>query len=459
MNYNWTPLISTGIIAGLIIVSNILRKKVDFIRRGLVPTAVIAGFILMFLRNFGVLNMDVAFLEQLTYHGIAIGFIAMSLRVARPESKAGRYIGAKSGALIVSTYLVQGIVGLVITIGLAYTVMPAMFKAAGILLPMGYGQGPGQANNVGSSYEALGFVGGRSFGLAIAAAGYICACVVGVIYLNYIVRKKLVTRGNPDEIRGSVNIDTFQDENELPISESVDKFSIQAALVIFVYLLTYLLTLGITKGLEAVAPGFAATVNSLLWGFNFILGSMVAMATRAGLSFAYKKNILHQQYQNTYLLSRLSGLAFDVMIVAGIGSIEAEQLTGLWVPFILLAIAGGIVTFYFIKHIAAMIYPDYYYEGIVSMYGMLCGTISSGVLLLREIDPELRTPAANNLITGSSYGIIFGAPMLILINLAVASTTMLFVTFGILAVYLVLLYLFIKNFNGKTKAANHNPPT
>ncbi len=452
MNYNWSPLVSIGIIAALIIFSNILRRKVGFIRRGLVPTAVIAGFILMFLRNFQVLKMDVMFLEQLTYHGIALGFIAMALRVERAESKAAKYIGAKSGALIVSTYLVQGIVGLIITIGLAYTVMPTMFKAAGILLPMGYGQGPGQANNVGSSYEALGFVGGRSFGLAIAAAGYICACVVGVIYLNYIVRKKLVVRGNPDEIRGSVTIETFQDEEELPVSESVDKFSIQAALVLFVYLLTYLVTLGITSGLEAVAPGFAKTINSLLWGFNFIIGSVVAMLTRSLLGFATKKGILHTQYQNTYLLSRLSGLAFDVMIVAGIGSIEMEQLSGLWLPFILLAIAGGVVTFFYIKHIAAMIYPDYFYEGIVSMYGMLCGTISSGVLLLREIDPELRTPAANNLITGSSYGIVFGAPILILINLAVASTLMLFVTLGILAVYLVLLYFFIRDFK-REKAA------
>ena len=30
--------------------------------------------------------------------------------------------------------------------------MPSMFQAAGLLLPMGYGQGPGQANNIGIEY-------------------------------------------------------------------------------------------------------------------------------------------------------------------------------------------------------------------------------------------------------------------------------------------------------------------
>ncbi len=55
---------------------------------------------------------------------------------------------------------------------------------------MAYGQGPGQANNVGTTYETLGMDGGRSFGLSLAAVGYLVACVVGVIYLNILNSKK-----------------------------------------------------------------------------------------------------------------------------------------------------------------------------------------------------------------------------------------------------------------------------
>lgn len=77
------------------------------------------------------------------------------------------------------------------------------------------------------------------------------------------------------------------------------------------------------------------------------------------------------------------------------------------------------------------------------MYGMLTGTISSGVLLLREIDPDFETPAANNLLTGSSFAIVMGAPMLLLIGLAPVSTRMTFITLGLLVVYLIPLLLFI----------------
>ena len=449
----WSPIVQTGIIAGLILLANVMRRKIPAIRNTMIPTAVLAGFILLGLRSVVDVGIGTEFLEVLTYHALALGFIAMSLRIPTKETGSGAIIGSKSGALIVSTYLVQALVGLVISIGLAYTVMPDLFKASGILLPMAYGQGPGQANNVGTTYQALGMTGGRSFGLSLAAAGFLCACVVGVICLNVFQRKGIITRRkNSAQRSGSVTVDIFQDQNEIPISESVDKLSIQVALVVLVYLLTYLLTWGITALLQAVAPGLAATVSTLLWGFNFIIGSVVAMGCRALFNGLRKAKVMGRQYQNNYLLSRISGLAFDVMIVAGIASINIEDLSGYWLPFLLMAVAGGVTTYLYLWYMCRKIYPDYHLEGFLSMYGMLTGTISSGVLLLREVDPDFETPAANNLISGSSFGIMFGAPVLLLVSIAAKSDLMVFVAFGLVILYLIGLLLFIKKVGkGKKK--------
>ncbi len=440
----WNPIIQFGIIAFLILLANVLRRKIPAVQASLMPTAVLAGFILLLLRTSGILKIDVEFLEMLTYHMIALGFIALSLRVPEKTSEATPMIGSKSGALIVSTYLVQATVGLVISLVLAYTVMPGFFKAGGILLPMAYGQGPGQANNVGTTYEALGMAGGRSFGLSLAAMGYLCACTVGVIYLFVMNRQgKLKHIKDKDYISGSVTIDTYQDDNEIPIAESVDKLSVQMALVLLLYLLTYLITDGITNLLQAISPGLVKSVGTLLWGFNFIIGSMIAVGCRVLFSSLKKLKWMNRQYQNNYLLSRLSGLAFDFMIVAGIASINIDDLSGLWLPFILMAVAGGVVTLLYLRFMCEKLYPGYVYEGFLSMFGMLTGTISSGVLLLREIDPELKTPASNNLVTGSSFGIIFGIPMLILISFAAKSDTTVFLALGFILLYLAALLLFI----------------
>ncbi len=434
-----------GVIAGTIMFANLLRRKLPFVKRALMPIAVLAGFLLLILRNVNLFKIDATFLEMITYHCIAIGFIALSLRVPDLDSKngVGRLTAPKSGALIVSTYLVQGLVGLVVSIGLAYTFMPNLFMAAGVLLPMGYGQGPGQANNVGGMYEALGFVGGRSFGLSIAAAGFLCACIVGIIYLNWLVRKGIIRLSSKEMNDEFVSVDKFQDKGEIPIAESIDRFSIQFALVLVVYLLTYLLLRGLSAVVGRFLPGLSDTLLPLFWGFNFIVGALLAILLRVLFGRLKKTKLMTRQYQNNYLLSRISGLAFDIMIVAGIASIEIKDLSGLWVPFFLMAVLGGIVTFYYLRFVCRKIYPDYFYEGMVSMYGMMTGTISSGVLLLREIDPDFETPAANNLLTGSSFAILMGAPLLILIGLAPVSKLMTFVTFGLLIVYVASLLLFI----------------
>ncbi len=448
----WNMVIQVGIISGLILLANILRRKVPFVRQSLLPTAVLAGFILLLLRTFDWMPIDTVFLEKLTYHALALGFIALSLRVPEKTAENSALIGSKSGALIVSTYLVQAITGLVISLVLAYTVMPDLFKASGILLPMAYGQGPGQANNVGSTYEALGMAGGRSFGLTLSAIGYLCACVAGVVYLNILHRKKKISRAaDKEEVSGSVTVDMFQDKNEIPVSESIDRLSVQFALVALVYLLTFLAIHGITALLKTVSPGLAQTVSTLLWGFNFIVGSLLAVICRSVFGQLRKTKVMNHQYQNNYLLSRISGLAFDLMIVAGIASIDIRDLTGYWLPFILMAVIGGVITFVFLLYMCRRLYPGYEYEGFFGMFGMLTGTLSSGVLLLREVDLELKTPASNNLITGSSFGIAFGIPMLLLISFAPKDTWTAFATVGLASAYLIALLLFIFKAGKKKK--------
>ncbi|MBQ8572078.1 MAG: hypothetical protein IJ451_01260 [Ruminococcus sp.] len=440
----WNPIIQVGIIAALIILSNILRRKVKFIKNSLMPTAVIAGFILLAIKSTGIINIDPIFLEKITYHSLGFGFIALSLKVPEKDTSETALTGAKSGALIVGTYLVQAVAGLIITMTLAYTFMPDLFKASGVLLPMAYGQGPGQANNIGTLYEQSGMAGGKSFGLSLAAMGFLCACVCGVIYLNVLSKKgKLKRVKDKRNISGSVTVDAYQHANEIPIAESIDKFSIQFALVGMVYLLTFLLTLGIESLAGLISDGLKNTVSSFVWGFNFILGSLVAIIVRSCITGLRKTKLMTRQYQNNYLLSRISGLAFDLMIITGIASIDISDLKGYWVPFILLSVVGGLVTFLYLKFLCNKIYPNYKYEAFLGMFGMLTGTISSGVLLLREIDPEFETPASNQLVVGSSFGIAFGFPVLILVKYAANGDTAVWIALALASFYLAALTLFM----------------
>ncbi|MCL2488045.1 MAG: hypothetical protein FWE80_05110 [Oscillospiraceae bacterium] len=452
----WNFLLEMGAIAGVLLIANVLGRKVPFIRKSLMPTAVLAGFLMLVMRICGLDPIYSATLDMITYHGIALGFIALSLRIPPPkQTGADRLTGPKSGALIVSCYTLQGAIGLVISLGLGYTVMQQFFKGSGVLLGIAYGQGPGQANNIGTMYERdFGFAGGKSFAMSLAAVGYLVACVIGVIYLNVLRRKGIFKKSDTEAESGSIAVDTFQDKGEIPIAESVDRFSLQMALILGVYLLSYFLIHGIGLLMDKLGVNMP-DIMTLLWGFNFIVGALLAMLVRAIFNKLRKNKLMTRQFQNNYLLSRFSGFAFDLMIITGIASINIEELEGMWAPFVLMAVAGAVATFLHLRFMCKKLYKDYFYEGFVSMFGMMTGTISSGVLLLREIDPMFTTPAANNLLTGSGTAIMFGAPMLALVSMAPQSDVMSWLVLGILIVYTSLLVLFMTKAKLKEKA--HTP--
>lgn len=116
----WSPIIQIAIVAGVILLANVMRRKIALIRNAMIPTAVLAGFIMLAGKFIGIIQVNVEYFEMLTYHAIAIGFIAMSLRTPEDNDlEVGKHIGAKSGAIIVSTYMVQGTIGLLVSLGLA----------------------------------------------------------------------------------------------------------------------------------------------------------------------------------------------------------------------------------------------------------------------------------------------------------------------------------------------------
>ena len=159
-----------------LLAASLVKKSMKVLRESLMPTSVLAGFLLlgvsgvymafsgqsMFQSNFmGGNGFDI--LETITYHTLALGFIASTFESSGDKGSKERKIEIfNTGIATVSTYLVQAITGIGLTI-LISMFMTEIFPAAGMILPFGFGQGTGQAMNYGSIYETdYGFVGGSN---------------------------------------------------------------------------------------------------------------------------------------------------------------------------------------------------------------------------------------------------------------------------------------------------------
>ena len=157
-------------------------------------------------------------------------------------------------------------------------------------------------------------------------------------------------------------------------------------------------------------------------------------------------------YINNYMMSRLSGLFFDIMIVAGIAAIDWQNLEGLLWPLIIICTLGGVGTFFYIKFICKKVFPEYEHEAFFSIFGMLTGTASTGMILLREIDPNFETPAANNLVLQQVPAIAFGAPLLLLMTFAAESLTNSLIVLGIVtAMFIVYNMITLRKYIFKKK--------
>ena len=74
------------------------------------------------------------------------------------------------------------------------------------------------------------------------------------------------------------------------------------------------------------------------------------------------------------------------------------------------------------------------------MFGMLTGTASTGIILLREIDGEFKTPAADNMVYQNFPAIVFGFPLMLLATLAPARP---WLTLGILIAFFAVMNLIL----------------
>ena len=440
----WGPFNLMAVLLCALLAASLIKKNVKILRESLIPTSVLGGTILllmsviyklctglhMFESNFYGGNGS-TILEIITYHALALGFIASTFTDSKNTLGKERQVEIfNTGLTTVSSYMVQAIVGMGFTM-LISKFIKEIFPVSGVLLCFGFGQGTGQALNYGNIYETqYGFIGGKSFGLTIAAFGFLCASFGGVFYLNYLRRS-----GKVDAIiKRNTTIRTEKNANDdtIPVFESMDTLSVQLAFVMGAYLITYL----VMFVLGNLLPGLKAVI----YGFNFLLGVLAATVTKSFVYKLYDKKVLKKKYMNTFLMTRIRNFFFDLMVVAGIAAIQIDALGNyLWI-LIVLGLLGLCGTYMYNHFVAKVLFKDYSQEQFLGMFGMLCGTASTGIILLREVDPDFNSPVADNMVYQNFPAILFGFPLMILATMAPEQPTLCMV---ILVAYFIVLNIIL----------------
>lgn len=423
-NYDavWGFMVQLGLLLLFLMVGNILRRVVPLFRKCLVPSALLGGALLLvvdiIVKQFGVTMVDNRIMQVITYHCLAIGFAAMSLKTEKSNHKTNRAQVVEFGALQGGTYMLQASVGLGITLILFLLTRygdHVISYICGLILPLAYGQGPGNALSWDINFTntpAAQFAGNGSFGLSLASIGFVVASVFGVLHIN--IYKK---RGSLFVRKGNISrtMEIGSEESEIPDNESVDKFTIQAGFVALAYAISF--------GFMCLLGILSDFTNSIAWGFNFLWASLAAMLIRFVVKQLRKHKWMHREYINNYQMDRISGFAFDLMIVAGVAAIEINDIKNYILPIVILSVIGTVITYVYIRLVAKECFKGFEHEFFLMSFGTLTGTASNGMILMKEVDPGLRTPTSSLYILSNFPAMVMIAPLLLLLGFAGRSLT------------------------------------
>lgn len=445
MDFPWSFFIHLGIIALALLIATFLRTKIKFLQKYLIPNSLTAGFLLLFFYNYlgPFFNLSGEELGPVVYHLLNLSFIAMSLRKTVKAPKTGKRISGMVVGLL-SAYGIQATLGLLLTFIFISTLYPDLFPAIGFLIPLGFAMGPGQAYAIASAWEPLGFQGAGSLALTFAALGFVWACFGGFYLINKGIRKGWLKKEDAnardrEEVKKGIYPRDYQKVPGSFLSteaEAIESLAYNLGYVFFIYLVVFAF-LKLLTFLLSFAGNLGNDLAVNLWGLAFIFCGIISILFRR-LFTALKIDYTI----DNHTLTRFSGASVDFMVAASFGAISIVVVTTYWLPLLVMSTLAGLATFFMIPWMCSRMFDEHRFQRAMILYGADTGTLSTGLVLLRVIDPEFETPVAGDYMYASAFVFILAIPMILQINLPAygysRGNPMLFwISFGICLLYAV----------------------
>ena len=406
----WDIIIYLILIGMTLFVGKFLKTTIPFLNKIVLPTALLGGIVGLLLSSEvipGSYVIDKVMMEAIVYHALAIGFISLALKDKQVENKRKVW---STGMIITSSYALQGFLGILLVL----LFFSPTFIGAGMLLPLGFGQGPALAISFGSQWSHLLNGHGVALGASFAFLGFLWGGIIGVIAINIFARKKGIPKPAIYDEKPT-SIETIQIETVKEISV-LDGLTTQVVVISVIYGLVWL-TLMILQGVLLPIGNIGKTIFDLLSGFNFVIGIGYALLYKLILKqFARKgKNIRFMT--NNYTLSNISSTAFNYMIAGGVLTITVSFFRDYGVLLLVVSTVGGLMTLLYTRFITYRVYPKFKEEYFVALFGNLTGVASTGIALLKGLDPKLETPVAEELVLGAGTAMLMALPLFVILML------------------------------------------
>lgn len=289
----------------------------------------------------------------------------------------------------------------VLGLGLTALLLMPIFGVApafGNLLEIGFQGGHGTVGGMSESMIQYNWADGIALGYTVATVGMILGVVVGIILINWAVRKGYVDHArdaksaDKADQMGIYKPESAPDAGRQTVqADSIDSLAWHIALIGLAILIGW----GILEGLlaaEKLIRGTADGGEGIIYFFKAfplfplcMIGGLLLQKGATKLKLDYL--IDHGQMQ------RLAGASLDFLVVSAIATIQLSVVTANWLPLLILVLSGLVWSVVMLLWFAPKLFKEDWFERGIAEFGQSLGVTATGLLLLRSVDPEGKSNA------------------------------------------------------------------
>lgn len=379
-------IIAFGLIGIMVVGAMLLRSKVVFLQKMLVPASIIAGLLGLLAMNAGLnrlVNQDIY--EPMVQFLFMISFVAIGLSKSKkddvhntPNIAKGALSMAFMWNLLYAGVAVIGAVAIML-IGKPFDMDPFY----GMMVSYGFVQGPGQAVVYGSIFKGLGYDMASSVGLMFAVIGFLSAFLIGIPLAKYGINKGYAKHAG-DLDRPSLTGLYEQEDDPVSLGRETTYSGVIDTLTMHLSIIGVTLMLGLgLSWLSGLLPG---ALGDAIAGMLFLHGLLAAYLVRYVLDRFNVAYIL-----NNKLLAKVVGWSTDYLIVAAFMAVELVLVSQWLLPIMIEVVLINVVILVASLYYGRKFRGDNAFERTLGVFGAATGTVPSGIALIRIVDPSMVT--------------------------------------------------------------------
>ncbi len=383
-------------LCALLFVGKIVRVNVPFLQRLYLPSSVVGGLVgLVLVSCLGDRIPAEYTAAARKVPGFLINVIFATLFLGAVTPKVRDVFRHAFPQLCVGQLIAWG--QYVVGLGLAGFVFATCFgvpPAFGNLLEMGFEGGHGTVGGMVESFQAFHWEDGVALGFTMATAGMVLGIVLGMAMIQWAYRKGHVRQVVAFEDRADFERRGILPPDQRPAAgrqtvmcDSIDSLAWHLAVVGISILVGY----GLLRGFQSAEVAlFPEAKTRVFKGFPLFPLCMVGGVLLQALAHRLKRSLLVDRGQ----MERISGAALDFLVVAAVATIQLKVVAANWQPLAILVLAGAAWSTWVVLFVAPRVFKDAWFERAIAEFGQATGVTATGLMLLRTVDPENRTPAA-----------------------------------------------------------------